>query len=86
MRAQAADVPLPVNECIGDEDAPWYATRTMQCQTDPNGKYTYFDNDGKIAGTALFATAQQMGLSATSLQWSETDQLVMLKSTGDLPR
>lgn len=75
----------PVNECTGDEDGPWYATRTMQCQIDPNGKYTYFDSEGKIAGTALFATAQQMGLSATSLQWSETDQLVMLKSTGDLP-
>ncbi len=85
MRAQAADVPLPANECTGDEDGSWYATRTMQCQIDPNVKYTYFDSDGKIAGTALFATAQQMNLSTTSLQWSETDQLVMLKSTGDLP-
>jgi hypothetical protein len=48
-------------------------------------KYTYFDSDGKIAGTALFATAQQMDLSVSSLQWSETDQLLMPKSTGNLP-
>jgi hypothetical protein len=31
MRAQAADVPLPANECTGDEDGSWYATRTVQC-------------------------------------------------------
>ncbi|MFI2511544.1 hypothetical protein [Streptomyces sp. NPDC018972] len=85
MSAQAADVPLPANECTGDEDGSWYATRTMQCQIDPDVKYTYFDSDGKIAGTALFATVQQMDLSVSSLQWSETDQLVMLKATGGLP-
>ncbi|MFI5572345.1 hypothetical protein ACIA6T_34460 [Streptomyces sp. NPDC051740] len=48
-------------------------------------QYACFDSDGRIAGTALFATAQQMVLSATSLQRSGPDPLVMPKSTGYLP-
>ncbi len=79
------DVPLPVNECTGDEDGAWYATRTMQCQIDPNVKYSYFSSDNKLLGTALFATAQQLDLATTSLQWTETDQITMLSSTGTLP-
>ncbi|MER6145869.1 hypothetical protein ABT174_38655 [Streptomyces sparsogenes] len=75
----AADVPLPTNECTGDEDGSWYATRTMQCEIDPNVKYTYYSSDGKtVLGTARFAIAQQLDLSVNSLKWKETDQLTML--------
>ncbi|MEK8170738.1 hypothetical protein NKH77_17630 [Streptomyces sp. M19] len=56
-----------MNDCTGDEDGFWYATRFMQCEIDPNVKYTYFDADGKVLGTALFAVAQQLDFSATSL-------------------
>ncbi|MFE6727756.1 hypothetical protein ACFVDN_07660 [Streptomyces californicus] len=83
--ARIAAVPLPTNECTGDEDGSWYALRTMQCQIDPNVKFTYRDDKGKVLGTALFATAQQMDLSTTSLQWSETDQIVLTQTTGQLP-
>ncbi|MGY0055087.1 hypothetical protein ACWY4P_00590 [Streptomyces sp. LZ34] len=79
------DVPLPVNDCTGDEDGYWYATRTMQCQIDPNVKYSYYSSDNKLLGTALFATAQQLDLATNSLQWTETDQITMLSSTGTLP-
>ncbi|MGW4021615.1 NucA/NucB deoxyribonuclease domain-containing protein [Streptomyces sp. NPDC005009] len=79
------DTPLPVNKCTGDEDGYWYATRTMQCQIYPDVKYTYRDSNGKFLGTALFATAQQLDLATNSLQWTETDQITMLSSTGTLP-
>ncbi|MFJ4126397.1 hypothetical protein ACIP3U_34430 [[Kitasatospora] papulosa] len=39
----------------------------------------------KVVATALFATAQQMELSPTSLEWTETDQLVMLEAGPTLP-
>ncbi|MFG2276068.1 hypothetical protein ACGFNY_40700 [Streptomyces chartreusis] len=78
-------VGLPVNDCTGDEDGSWYATRTMQCQIYPDVQYTYRDGQGKVLGTALFATAQQLDLSTSSLSWTETDQITMLSSTGTLP-
>ncbi|MFF7655004.1 hypothetical protein ACFZCY_35085 [Streptomyces sp. NPDC007983] len=77
--------PLPVNECTGDEDGYWYATRTMQCQIDPNVQYTYRDSNNQVKATALFATAQQLDLKVNSLQWTETDQITMLSHTGTLP-
>ncbi|MET9566601.1 hypothetical protein [Streptomyces tauricus] len=86
ISASAALVaPLPVNDCTGDEDGSWWSTRTMQCQIDPNVKYTYRDSDGTVLGTALFATAQQLDVATNSLQWTETDQITMLSSTGTLP-
>jgi hypothetical protein len=81
----ASDVPLPKNNCTGDEDGNWYALRTMQCEIDPNVTYTYRNSDGEIIGRARFAAAQQIDLSTTSLKWTETDQLTMLESEGTIP-
>ena len=81
----AAAVPLPTNDCTGKEDGSWWASRLSQCQIDPDVRYTLRDQDGKVVATALFATAQQMELSTTSLEWTETDQLVMLEASPTLP-
>ncbi|MEU9263432.1 hypothetical protein AB0932_35580 [Streptomyces sp. NPDC006682] len=81
----AAAVPLPVNDCTGNENGSWWALRLSQCQIDPDVRYTLRDKDGTIVATALFAIAQQMDLSATSLEWTETDQLVMLEASPKLP-
>ncbi|MER6190195.1 hypothetical protein [Streptomyces cyaneofuscatus] len=83
--AAAAAVPLPVNDCTGNEDGSWWASRLSQCEIDPDVRYTLRDKDGKVVATALFAIAQQMDLSATSLEWTETDQLVMLEASPKLP-
>lgn len=80
-----SEVPLPTNDCTGDEDGNWYALRTMQCEIDPNVKYSYYSSDNVLLGTALFAIAQQLDLSTSSLEWTETDQVTMLQSEGQIP-
>lgn len=85
QRSAAAAVPLPVNDCTGNEDGSWWASRLSQCQIDPDVRYTLRDKDGKVVATALFAIGQQMDLSPNSLEWTETDQLVMLEASPKLP-
>ncbi|MEU2608909.1 NucA/NucB deoxyribonuclease domain-containing protein [Streptomyces albus] len=81
----AAGVPLPTNNCTGDEDGYWYATRTWMCEIDPNVHYTYYDQNNKWLGAATFAVAQQLDLDRLSLTWKETDQVKMIAREGTLP-
>ncbi|MDX3359763.1 MULTISPECIES: hypothetical protein [Streptomyces] len=71
---------IPTNACKGREDGKWYANRTSQCLIAPALDYTLWD-DGKIVGTAVFAVAQEIDLSVTSLTWTETDQVALLEAT-----
>lgn len=81
-RSAAAVAPLPTNACKGLEDGKWYANRKMQCLIAPSLKYTVWDTEGEPVGTAVFAVAQEIDLSVTSLTWSETDQVMLVSSTG----
>ncbi|MGW7674412.1 hypothetical protein ACWGJX_46435 [Streptomyces sp. NPDC054775] len=74
---------VPTNACGSNADGQWYGNRVIQCLIDPVIPYTYTDIEtGAVLGTAKFALAQEIDLSTTSLQWTETDQLTLLEEEG----